>query len=359
MATLVFPALNRLAVEYRDAAARRGETIVAAASVHDRQMEDTFGHLFILPYVYDSAFGDAFAALVKSHGIRRVYAPVASVHAFLQSHIAREELPLELIGESPIADVVASYRDVLERATRARRLAVACANGSSKVAGELEIAAILKHAADIYGESNEQKLAAMIGIFAEAPKGDVVEIGSLMGRSAFVLQFLAQRYEVGPVLSVDPLSPTASFQYEIPGDVQKTMDDQWDYGVLRKAFVINTLPTAYRRFNYLRMTSEDGFKTYAANRVIRSDEFGEVRYGGNIAVIHIDGNHDYRFVKEDCDLWLPALVPNAWLILDDYVWAHGDGPYRVGNAILETRGDIRRAFLCGKALFVQFGSSSA
>ncbi|HEY1975420.1 MAG TPA: class I SAM-dependent methyltransferase [Candidatus Baltobacteraceae bacterium] len=354
MATLVFPALNRLAVEYRDAAARRGETIVAAASVHDPQMERTFGHLFILPYVYDTAFGEALTGLVKSRGIRRIYAPVASVHAFLQSYIASQALPVELVGESPIAAVVTAYRDVLERASRARRFAAACAGESALIAGELEIAAILKHAADIYGESNEEKLAAMIALFAEAPKGDVVEIGSLMGRSAFVLQFLAQRYGIGPVLSVDPLSPSASFQHEIPGDVQRTMDDQWDYDLLRKAFVINMLPTARGQFNYLRMTSEEGFKVYSARREIRTDEFAEVRYAGKIAVIHIDGNHDYRFVKQDCDLWVPAIVPNGWLILDDYVWAHGDGPYRAGNALLERRTDVRRAFLCGKALFVQF-----
>ncbi|MBV8153353.1 MAG: class I SAM-dependent methyltransferase [Candidatus Eremiobacteraeota bacterium] len=355
MATLIFPAVNRPALAYRDEAAQRGEAIVAASSVYDAGMESAFGHLVVLPYVYDSAFHDAFSQLLASRDIDRVYAPVASVHAFLQVYFAREGLPVKLVGASPIAVQVAAYRELLARAAALRPSAAACSSRPADVPSVLEIAAILKHAEDIYGESNDEKLVAIAGIFPEVPKGDVIEIGSLMGRSAFVLQYLARRYDTGAVLSVDPLAPEASFQHDIPGDVQSTMDDQWDYDVLRRAFVVNTLPTAAGRFNYLRATSADGVRIYESTRTVRTPEFGEVHYEGTIAVIHIDGNHDYAHVKEDCDLWLPALRPGGWLVLDDYVWAHGDGPYRVGNALLESRGkEIRRAFLCGKALFVQF-----
>ena len=37
-----------------------------------------------------------------------------------------------------------------------------------------------------------------------APPGDVVEIGSWWGRSAALLVWLARRYDIGPVLCVDP-----------------------------------------------------------------------------------------------------------------------------------------------------------
>jgi len=61
-------------------------------------------------------------------------------------------------------------------------------------------------------------------------------------------------------------------------------------------------------------------------------------------------------VKQDCELWLSLLVEDGWLILDDYLWAHGDGPHRVGNELLERRwADIERTFVCGKALFIKFG----
>jgi len=42
-------------------------------------------------------------------------------------------------------------------------------------------------------------------------------------------------------------------------------------------------------------------------------------------LVFVDGNHDYEHVREDCGLWLPHLAPGGWLILDDYVWFHGDG----------------------------------
>ena len=67
-----------------------------------------------------------------------------------------------------------------------------------------------------------------------------------------------------------------------------------------------------------------------------------------------DANHDYVSVDEDCRLWLTHLMPDGWLILDDYVWLHGDGPRRVGDALLDQRaGQISCAFVSGQALFVQ------
>lgn len=103
------------------------------------------------------------------------------------------------------------------------------------------------------------------------------------------------------------------------------------------------------------MESEFAFDVYQKQGVIRSEHFGDVSYSGKISVIHIDGNHDYKQVNKDCELWLTRLAPGAWVIIDDYIWAHGDGPYRVGNSLLEKRWqDIERAFVCGKALFIQF-----
>jgi len=65
-------------------------------------------------------------------------------------------------------------------------------------------------------------------------------------------------------------------------------------------------------------------------------------------------NHDYGSVKKDCELWLDRMLPGSWLILDDYIWAHGDGPYRAGNELLLDQPErIGCAFVCGKALFRQ------
>lgn len=353
MATLVFPALNQSALDYLDAARGRGEQIVAAASVYDARVEAAFGSLTVLPYVYDDTFKRTFLELIAASAVTQVFAPVASVHAFLEEFIAREKLPITLLGTSPIRAQVDAYRRLRAKAEALLPSIESCA--AAPTVSRVEVEAIFRYASGIYGESNDDKLAAMIGIFATAPKGDVIEIGSLMGKSAFVLAHLAHRYDTGNVLSIDPLSHETSIQLDFPAAVQNAMDSQWDYGVLREAFVVNLLPVAGGRFNYLRLQSEHGFERYCEQRTIGSAEFGEVAYCGSIAVIHIDGNHDLDHVKQDCALWLSRLAPGAWLILDDYLWAHGDGPYQVGNALLETRhSDIARAFVCGKALFVKF-----
>jgi hypothetical protein len=354
-ATLIFPALNHAAQDYFNLARLRGERVVAAASEYEDAIASVFGELILLPYVYDAAFAQQFLELIGSRSIHQVYAPVASVYTFLETFIDDQKLPIRLIGASPIRQQVEAYRNLRGKAEDAQAFVEQCAGTPSSTLSLFDIAAIMRQASNIYGESNDQKIAAMMAIFASAPKGDVVEIGSLMGRSAFVLQYLARHYDVGPVLSVDPLSAETAVQADSPEVVRSSMVNQWDYDVLREAFVVNLLPTAAGRFNYLRMESEHGFEVYRARRTIATPHFGEVAYRGNIAVIHIDGNHDFRQVKKDCELWLTLLVPGAWLILDDYLWSHGDGPYRVGNTLLDERkDDIDRSFVCGKALFVKF-----
>jgi hypothetical protein len=57
-------------------------------------------------------------------------------------------------------------------------------------------------------------------------------------------------------------------------------------------------------------------------------------------------------VTRDCALWMPHLARGGWLILDDYVWAHGDGPQRMGDQLLRDAGRWSRSFVAGKALFL-------
>lgn len=118
--------------------------------------------------------------------------------------------------------------------------------------------------------------------------------------------------------------------------------------------MVNMVPLRTDDHAHLRLPAELAFAVYAGGEPILSPLGRRVDYSGRIAVIHIDGNHDYACVKQDCKLWLGRMVPGAWLILDDYVWAHGDGPRRVGDELLREQTDhIECAFTCGKALFVK------
>ncbi len=353
--TLIFPALTAAGKEYFDNARLHGERVLAAASVRDPDAEVAFGELIILPFVHDPNFAEALLQLVESRRITRIHAPVASVYAFLEGLIVERGLSIGLVGESPIRRQVYAYRQLIAKAGSYLPLIVLCGEGGKPTLSLLHVAAVFRQAALIYGESNDDKIAALMGVFASAPKGDVVEIGSQMGRSLFVLKFLASHYRIGPVLSVDPLSADCCVQVDSPEAVRKTMVNEWDYDILRQAFAVNLLPFGGEGFNYLRLPSVDAVEVYRSKPEIESSEFGRVLFHGKIALIHIDGNHDYSQVRQDCDLWLSLLIPGAWVILDDYLWAHGDGPHKVGDTLLTAHKEkIDRSFVCGKALFIKY-----
>lgn len=353
-ATLVFPAVNQAAVEYLTAARYRGEQTVCAASVASDDIAAEWGGLHRLPSVYEDDFTQHFLSLTMAYSVERLFCPVASVHNFMQRFIPEHHLGIELIGQSPIRQQVEQHRQLMERASRLLPLVELCADGGSAALSLLEVAGVQRQASLIFGESNDDKLAAMMGIFANAPAGDVVEIGSLMGRSAFVLLYLAQRYHIGSVLTIDPWKLDNAIQRDSP-DLVKGLGDELDFEALSEGFFVNLIPFSADRHAHIRLPSEDAFKIYASGEAVLSSIGHRVAYSGKIAVIHIDGNHDYDSVMKDCELWLDRMLPGSWLILDDYIWLHGDGPRRVGDDLLVQHAqDIERAFVCGKALFIKF-----
>jgi hypothetical protein len=357
-ATLVFPATHLDGQQYLKAARERDESVVAASSVRDIELAGDVAELLLLPYIHEQAFSECFLALISERNITRVYAPVAAVYSWLDRFITVNNLAIRLIGSSPIKREMGRFNSLMSKVASYKRFIDECAGGESDLS-DLEIAAVLRMAGNIYGESNEHKLAAMIAIFSSAPKGDVVEIGSLVGKSAAVLTLLARRYRIGNILAIDPWQSDAATQHDSPDTVRVDMVGEWEYEMLPQDFVINMLPVGLGSFNYLRQESAKGFELFRQNHSVVSPIFGRVDYQGKIAVIHIDGNHDYDKVKLDCELWLPLMAPDGWLILDDYLWVHGDGPHRVGDALLKLRTQaIERAFVCGKALFVKFGGNS-
>lgn len=350
-ATLIFPASGPIALRYAEEARERGESVVAASSVRDDEAMRRFGSWHVLPSIYDGDFVARFTDLIAAHGIARVLSPVPSVHAFLRRLLAERALGPHLIGKMPVTAEMESFRTLLAEAERHRQFITAASDGTSRL-DLLEIAGVLRQAEFIYGESSAVKIAAMMAIFADAPAGDVVEIGSLVGRTAFVLAHLARRLAIGPVLAIDPWAAAQSVQKDSPTGLLDLLD-AWDLDLGFQDLVTNLIPVAGGGFGLLRMPSSEGYRHYLTGRV-ETKWFGAVTYGGRIGVLHIDGNHDLAAVTADCATWLPHMVPGGWLILDDYVWAHGNGPQLVGDTLLkEQTGGIARAFVCGKALFVK------
>jgi hypothetical protein len=349
--TLIFPATGPTATRYAEEARERGESVVAASSVRDDDAMRRFDIWISLPSIYAADFVERFEQLIATHGITRILSPVPAVHAFLRRLLAEWELGPRLIGKMPVTAEMDDFRSLLIEAERHRQFIAAASDGASRL-DLLEIAAVLRQAAFIYGESSAVKIAAMMTIFADAPAGDVVEIGSLAGRTAFVLAHLARRLAIGPVLAIDPWAAEQSVQKDSPSGLLDLVN-AWDLDLGFRNLVTNLIPVAAGGFGLLRMPAAEGHGRYLSGRV-ETPWFGAVTYGGRISVLHIDGNHDLAAVTADCALWLPHMLPGGWLILDDYVWAHGNGPQLVGDALLaEQPSRIARSFVCGKALFVK------
>jgi hypothetical protein len=354
-ATLIFPATVQAALRYAEEARERGEEIVAAASVRDEASLRHFERWVQLPSIYDADFVDELTRLVVSSRVERIYSPVPSVYAYLHRLLRERALGPRLVGKMPVTAEMERFRALLGEAERHMAFIAQASEGRSRLR-LLEVAAVMRQAELIYGESSAVKIAAMMAAFADAPKGDVVEIGSLVGRTAFVLAHLARRLEIGPVLAIDPWAASESVQKDSPTGLLDLLD-AWDLELGFQDLVTNLIPVTAGGFGLLRMPASEGHAHYLSGR-IETPWFGAVEYGGRLAVLHIDGNHDLAAVAADCDLWLPHLLPGGWLVLDDYVWAHGTGPRLVGNAFLERAAErVDRAFVCGKALFVKLGGA--
>ena len=354
MATLIFPCCVPAGLAYADAARQRGEAVVAASSLAYDETASRYETWFQLPNVYDPSFVARLNEAVARYGIEQIYAPVSSAHWKLGRLAAAGEIGVRVVGDMPILRHAQDHAALMEQASL-RLAQVRQISGGGSTLGLFEVASVLRRSMGFFGESDETKIAAMMAIFASAPQGDVVEIGVLTGRSATVLEMLAKRHGTGAVLAIDPWSYAHSVQRDTPADLQE-MVDVWDARVPFETFLVELLPIARPgAFNYLPMTASAALPVWRAGHVT-SPEFGKTRYSGRIAVLHIDGNHDEPAVAEDVALWWPQLCPGGWLILDDYFWLHGQGPRLVGDRLLtDEAAVIARAFVCGRALFVQRG----
>jgi Methyltransferase domain len=354
-ATLIFPCCVPAGDRYAEDARQRNERVVAASSLRHDPTAEHFDTWFYLPSVHDMDFAWRLDQAVTEHRIARIYCPVAVAYVVLRQMAVSGRLKVPLIGEMPVDKMLRDHRALMASALCHHAFIQDVSEARSSLT-PLEVAAVLRQSLGIYGESNESKIAATMAIFADVPQGDVVEIGALAGRSASVLALMARRHRTGAVLVVDSWSASELIQQDSPPAIRDDLTHSWgDVRVPFESFIVSLLPIASRNeFNYLSMPSKQAHSIWADQLQAESEYFGRVRYRGAISVLHIDANHDYSHVREDCSLWLPHLLPGGWLILDDYFWLHGSGPRKVGDELLASRAqDVQRAFVCGKALFLK------
>jgi hypothetical protein len=187
----------------------------------------------------------------------------------------------------------------------------------------------------------------------------MVEVGCLYGRSSLVLGFLAWRHDIGNLICVDPWRTDQLTDQGGQAVLLNTNRTIIDFESIFSIFLSTV--AILENVGYIRATSEAAHSIYsAALRAghLESPELGRITLSPRLSLVHIDGNHRYDHVRQDVALWSTHLAPGGWLLLDDYLWAFGDGPRRVGNELLESLlYDL--AFVSGDTLFLRRARTAA
>lgn len=311
-----------------------------------------------LPYITQPEFDAALEQAIVDVDIGGIYSPNIVVWNYLNHALKKIAPSVVLVNSSPVNAELAGYRAAHDHACALLKKPLPLATNLVRKppVSEIELAALFRHADLIPGMCDHEKFCVLCEIARRSPSGDIVEIGSWWGKSAFILARLAHCYHLGKLLCVDPWSNEHLVQHDEKGLVDSG-SAQVDAEEALRVFEINLLPYNFNHVNYLRMPSTEGAKHYREYRSASTEAFGTTNYCGHIAILHIDGNHSYVAAKADILCWSGFVVKGGWIIVDDYIWPYGDGPQRVGDEFLaEHNANIDVAFVMGSALFVQMAT---
>lgn len=356
---LIFPGGMPRSLEYLQKCLRDGQAVIGASSLDYDVSREQYPAWLHLPFVTQPEFDDALKQAILKFDIDGVYSPNPVVWDYLNRALKEIAPGIRLVNDSPVNAELSGYRFARNhaRALLERPLPLATDFAAKPPISEIELAALFRHADLIPGMCDSEKLCALCEIARCSTPGDLVEIGSWWGKSAFILARLARCYEIGNLLCVDTWSNEHLVQHDEKGLVD-CVSAQLDAEEALMVFEMNLLPYNSNHVNYLRIPSTDGAKYYREHRSVTTTPFGTTNYGGRIAILHIDGNHSYAAAKADIAAWSGFVADGGWIIVDDYVWPYGDGPQRAGDEFMaENRDKIDVAFVMGSALFLHLNLS--
>ncbi len=348
---LVLPAGYGDGPEVTAHAMARGMTVIGASSVANDPAAAGCDSFVSLPHVSDPDFDRRLAETIEAHGVGQVHASHFAVWHRLKTRLPEIAPGVCLSLGRGAFELQDEYRALLTRVASPPPIPELAASTRPRPGlGPIETAGYLRAATAIFGESYELKLLALIEAARRAPTGDIVEIGSLFGRTAAFLAMLNNRYDLGRILCVDPWAPEAIDQGNAALNEAGLI---FDWASFRRMFEVNVAPFAQGRLNYVQALSVEGARAYATGEV-ETETFGRTTYERAIGLLHIDGNHGYEHVSEDVRAWAPYVKPGGWIVMDDYEWDWGDGPRRATDEFLEAEARrVRLAFVRGHAMFIQ------
>ncbi len=352
---LIFPGGMPRSLEYLQKCLHDGQTVIGASSLDYDVSREKYPEWLYLPYITQPEFDTALEQAIADFDISGIFSPNIVVWNYLNRALGVIAPNVVLVNTSPVNAELGGYRTARHhaRALIEKPLPLATNLAGKPSISETELAALFRHADLIPGMCDDEKFCVLCEIARFVASGDIVEIGSWWGKSAFILARLAHCYTIGNLLCVDPWSNEHLVQHDEKGLVDSG-SVQVDAEEALIVFEMNLLPYNLNHVNYLRMPSTEGAKHYREYRSATTESFGTTHYCGRIAILHIDGNHSYNAVKADIKSWGDLVVDGGWIIFDDYIWPYGGGPQRAGDEFLaENKDRIDVAFVMGSALFIQ------
>lgn len=355
---LIFPGGMPRSLEYLQKCLHEGQAVIGASSLALDASREKYPAWLSLPFITQPEFDEALKHAISESNIGGIYSPNPVVWDYLNRVLKGLAPGVTLVNDSPANGELSGYRAARSHADSllSSPLPLASNVAATPSMSAIELAALFRHADAIPGMCDHEKFCVLCEVSRRSPAGDIVEIGSWWGKSAFILSRLARCYAIGKLLCVDPWSNAHLVQNDEKGMVDK-VSAQMDAEEALAVFEMNLLPYNANHVNYLRMPSTDGARHYRQHREVTTSAFGTTRYAGQIAILHIDGNHNYAAAKADIAAWGSLVVAGGWIVVDDYIWPYGDGPQRVGDEFLAEHQDkIDVAFVMGSALFLQLSS---
>ncbi len=352
--TLLFPAGMPESLARWEALREQGKKAIGASALPNDPARPLYEEWAFLPFITDAAFEPQFLALVQDHGIHEVFTRHMVIGRYLNDLVRKHALPIHIDTLPFAANAIRKQQDVLMQVDALRRQPLELAIAGAKPAlGRLAMAAVLLHAHHAEGQSSDEKLFALMEIFRSCPQGDIVEIGSLWGRSAVALAMLSQQFKVGPLLCIDPWRNDAAHQAGVPDQLNDEVR-LLDFDSAYLGFQLNLIGYDAGHVNFLRADAHVSQQDYKSGLEVTSEAFGTTRYSGEIACLHIDGNHGLEHVTRDIDDWVPHVKPGGWIIIDDYQWSFGDGPQIAADAWMKANAlRVACVFATGSALFIK------
>jgi len=348
---LVFPAGMPSSLTWARHASESGIRVVGASSLAHDPARPSYSEWIILPWIGDAGFAEALNCCVREQDIDAVFTEHPVVWRTLRDLLPKMTRRVRLEVQ-PWAVELSDYRVYRDIAARFHRepLNLAAAGRPQPGMPLPQLAALVRQFQLVPGQCDHAKLEALTTIFRWMPPGDIVEIGSLWGRSAVALAFLARHYRIGNVLCVDPWRTEELNQKIAAVDAvfdSAPMDDIFE------AFRMNLAPFQ-GLVNYSRSRSCEAASHYSKTHCFTTEDFGRTIYTGEIALLHIDGNHALEAVWQDISLWRHFVRAGGWIVFDDYCWPFGDGPRTAADEFCGMfRGSLAAQFIAGGALFVQ------